>query len=175
MNEYKLSYEAFSKKHIETYYSWRNNEEINIFDQPGFNGPIAYEIVEEWCEKVINQKDGYTFFLKDEVAGVYIGICALMHIDYKNSNSELSIVIGNREYWRKGVGTEVMNKLIDWGFNSLNLHKLYLHVFSSNTRAIGLYEKLGFKEEGRFREELYRNGGYQDVIRYGLLKEDIKK
>jgi Acetyltransferases, including N-acetylases of ribosomal proteins len=175
MEKYKVSYEAFSKKHIETYYSWRNDVEINIFDQPGFNSPIAFEIVEEWCDKVINQKDGYTFFLKDEVANVYIGICALMHIDYKNRNCELSIVIGNRDYWGKGVGTEVMNQLIEWGFNSLNLHKLYLHVFSSNTRAISLYEKLGFKKEGVFEEELFRNGEYQSIIRYGLLKGNAKK
>jgi len=175
MSEYKLTYEAFSKKHIETYYTWRNDVSINIYDQNGFNSPIAIEKVEPWCEAIIMQNDGYTFFIKDEVKDVYIGMCALFRIDSKNRNCELAIMIGDKSYWGKGIGTEVMNQLLDWGFNSLNLHKIFLNVFSSNPRAIRLYEKVGFKFEGSRKEELYRNGKYEDILRYGFFARDYKK
>ncbi|WP_306432182.1 GNAT family N-acetyltransferase [Staphylococcus haemolyticus] len=55
------------------------------------------------------------------------------------------------------------------------MHKVDLKVFSFNDKAINLYKKLGFKEEGRNREAIYRNGFYQDIINMGLLENEYKE
>lgn len=167
----RLTYEAFAQKHIETYYTWRNNPAIAKFDQSVFVAPMNYEEVKAWCEMIIESKSGFTYFVRSTPLDRYIGICALMNVDYKNSHAELSIVIGDQEVWGQGYGTEIMKQLFHWGFVSLNLHKLFLHVFAYNERAIGLYEKMGMVREGTFEDEVYYEGQYYAVYRYRLLRE----
>ncbi len=171
----RLIFEGFSKVHIPYYYPWRNNPELAQYDQPGFVRPMSYEAVEAWCLTIIEGTSGHTFFIKDSEQDKYIGMCALMHLDYKNSNCELAIFIGESDYWSKGYGTEIMEQLLKWSFIDLNLHKVYLRVFGWNKRAIGLYEKVGFIQEGRSPEELFHDGHYVDVIKYGLFKRDYLK
>lgn len=162
-----LRFEKFTSEHIPQYYLWRNDPEVAVFDQGSFLRPMSFNEVEEWSTIMV---EGLTFMVFDgEVA---IGTCAFMNHDQRNRSAELAIVIGNKNYWSKGFGTQIMTQLIDWGFEGMNLHRLYLHVFGFNTRAINLYEKMGFVLEGRKRESLYRHGKYQDVLLYGLLKNE---
>ncbi|SHI68162.1 Acetyltransferase (GNAT) domain-containing protein [Lutispora thermophila DSM 19022] len=65
-----------------------------------------------------------------------------------------------------------MKLLLDYGFLELNLHRIYLRVFSFNSRAIKLYEKLGFKQEGISREVIYRHGGWHDIIHMAVLQRE---
>ena len=164
-----LRYEKFVEKHIPIYYEWRNNPEIAVLDQGAFLRPRAFEEIEAWSQRMV---EGYTYVVFDDETP--IGTCAIMNPDMRNRNAELSIVIGNTNYWSKGYGTQIMNKLLEWGFEGLNLERLYLHVFSFNERAIGLYEKMGFVREGTHRSALYRDGKYNDIHLYGLLKNEWK-
>jgi RimJ/RimL family protein N-acetyltransferase len=62
--------------------------------------------------------------------------------------------------------------LLAYAFLELNLHRVSLRVFSLNEKAIHIYHKLGFVEEGVMRQSLYRNGQWHDIILMGLLKEE---
>ncbi|HZJ87113.1 MAG TPA: GNAT family protein, partial [Erysipelothrix sp.] len=148
----------------------RNNEAIAMYDQSEFLRPRSYEEIESWSQRMV---EGYTYLVS--VDDKPIGTCALMNVDMRNRHAELSIVIGEKEYWSKGYGSQIMEKLLAWGFEGLNLRKLYLHVFAFNKRAINLYEKFNFKKEGTLKEMLYRNGEYHDVYAYGLFKDDYKQ
>jgi RimJ/RimL family protein N-acetyltransferase len=97
-----------------------------------------------------------------------IGSCGLQRIDHLNQTASIGIIIGNKNYWNKGYGTEALTLLIDYGFKALNLHNIFLSVFEFNERAIKCYEKVGFKEIGRRRKCLYRN-----LKRYDLIYMDI--
>lgn len=165
-----LRFEKFEEKHIPLYYQWRNDPEVSKYDQPGFIRPMSYEEVATWSERMV---EGLSFITFDD--DVPLGTAAFMNLDNRNRHAELAIVIGNKDYWSKGYGTQIMEKLIDWGFNGLNLNRLYLHVFSTNTRAINLYEKIGFQLEGEMREMLFQNGEYVSVLVYGLLRSEFKK
>lgn len=162
-----ITLRKFATSDIPTYYSWRNDLEVAQFDQPGFLRPMGYEEVEAWSQRMV---EGLTFVVcADDKA---IGTCAFMNCDNRNRNAELALVIGDKSYWSKGVGTIVMEKLLEMGFYGLNYHKLYLHVFDFNQRAIGLYEKMGFTLEGVEREVHFRNGKYEDVRYYGYLRHE---
>lgn len=157
----------FEASDIELYYRWRNNLEVAIYDQPGFLRPMGYDEVAAWSQRMV---DGLTFIiLADETP---VGTCAFMNLDERNRNAELALVIGDPAYWSKGVGTQAFHQLLEMGFNGLNLHKLYLHVFEFNKRAIGLYEKTGFKREGILRDMHYHQGAYEAVYHYGLLRDE---
>lgn len=162
-----LRFEKFTQAHIATYYEWRNDPEVAIFDQSSFLRPMSFTEVETWAEIMVN---GLTFMAYD--GDTPIGTCAFMNLDQRNRHAELAIVIGNKDYWSKGFGTEIMKHLMNWGFEGLNLNRLYLHVFDFNTRAIGLYEKMGFVKEGSKRAMIYRHNRYCDLHVYGILKSE---
>ena len=165
-----IQYEKFVEQHIPTYYKWRNDETIAVFDQSEFLRPRSYEEIEDWAQILVN---GHTYIAS--VDGVYIGTIALMKVDERNRHAELAIVIGEKDYWSKGYGSQMMHKLLEYGFEGLNLDRLYLHVFSFNERAIKFYEKFNFKHEGTLRNMLYRNGKYHDLLAYGLMRDEWQR
>ncbi len=87
----------------------------------------------------------------------------------------MGIVIGEKTYWNKGYGTEVIGLLLRHGFTTLNLHRIYLRVFQNNKRAIRAYEKAGFIHEGRQRQAEFQDGKYLDVILMSVLKDEWKE
>jgi len=109
-----------------------------------------------------------------EVEWVPIGTCSFFKIDWRNRSAELGISIGEKRFWNQGYGTETMRLLVKYGFETMNLHRIWLRVFASNPRAIRSYEKTGFKHEGRMREAEYRNGVYVDVLLMSILENERK-
>ena len=102
-----------------------------------------------------------------------IGSCALMNIDQVNQTSEVGILIGEDSARGKGYGQETLKILLDYGFNTLNLHNIYLGVYSFNEQAINCYKKVGFKEAGRKREAKFHNGKRYDDITMDILKDEF--
>ncbi len=78
-------------------------------------------------------------------------------------------------YQHQGVGSQAIQKLLGFAFNDLNLNRIYLDVFETNTNAIGLYEKMGFTREGLLRQAIYIDGEYRNMIIMGLTREEWKK
>ncbi len=97
---------------------------------------------------------------------------SIIGIDFKNGNAELIIDIGETTMQNKGIGTEAITVILDYAFKELNLHRIYLNVFSFNERALGLYKKIGFVVEGKARESLFRNCSYYDIVQMGILQKE---
>lgn len=97
-----------------------------------------------------------------------IGTIGLKNIDYFNSNAELFISIGEASQKYLG-GTDAVNTLVDFCFKHLNLHKIYLHVFESNKRAIRCYQKAGFDIEDKLLEHHFGQGKYETVLVMGRI------
>ena len=101
-----------------------------------------------------------------------IGTCAFDHIDWRIHAAEFGIVIGEKSYWNQGYGTDSVRLLLRHGFNTLNLNRIFLHVFDNNPRAIHAYEKAGFTLEVRERQAEYRDGKYIDLLLMSILKSE---
>jgi RimJ/RimL family protein N-acetyltransferase len=86
--------------------------------------------------------------------------------------AELGIHIGEKKYWNQGYGTKAIQLLLRHGFESLNLHRLWLRVFETNQGAIRSYEKAGFTLEGKFREAQYLEGKYVNVMIMSVLSSE---
>ena len=83
-------------------------------------------------------------------------------------------MIGDTSFWNKGIGTEVNQLLMIYGFEMLNLEKIWLGVNAANSSAHKSYLNAGFKEEGRLRNEVYRAGEYFDVVRMSILRNEYQ-
>src|SRR5690349_11316823 len=89
-----------------------------------------------------------------------IGITSLHQIDGKNRRAVFAIVIGEKNEWGKGYGTEATALITGYAFETLNLNRVSLRVYEENERGIKAYEKVGFKKEGVLRQDIYREGRY---------------
>jgi RimJ/RimL family protein N-acetyltransferase len=134
--------------------------------------PISLSSLGEDLNKMWEKfgKDFY-FSIEEKTSGKYIGSCGYNKIDRKNSFADIGIFL-EKSYWSKGFGTEALKLLISYLFNQNNLNKIRLNVHANNESAIRCYERLGFQNEGRAREELFQDGRYQDVYFMGLLREE---
>jgi len=103
---------------------------------------------------------------------VHIGSCGYHDVDWRNRVGEVGIMLGPRDYWGRGYGTDALQTLVAWGFYTLNLNRVQLRVFADNERALRSYQKVGFQLEGRLRQGNYANGAYRDVLYMGVLRED---
>jgi len=101
-----------------------------------------------------------------------MGSLGLYDISISHRHAELGILIGDRDCWSKGYGTEAMNLILEHGFDQLNLHRIYLFVLDFNLRAIRAYEKVGFIRECVMRDHGYRNGEYCDDYAMSILEDE---
>jgi len=101
-----------------------------------------------------------------------IGTIGLHGINNKDHNATFGIAIGEKDYWSKGCGTEAARLLIGYGFEQLNLHRISSSAFAFNERSIRLHKRVGFSEEGRQRESVFKNGKFYDHVVFGILKEE---
>jgi len=121
-------------------------------------------------EQLKEDRDLVPFMI--EVDGKAIGECSLGNFDQVARTCELGIAIGDRDYWGRGYGRDAVRVLVDYGFRSFNLHKIWLEVGAANERAVRSYRACGFVEEGRLRRQWYNAGRYVDVVLMGLLRAD---
>jgi [ribosomal protein S5]-alanine N-acetyltransferase len=104
-----------------------------------------------------------------------IGVAGLHGIHAIARHAEFRVLIGARQAWNRGYGTAVCELLCAYAFELLNLNKVWLGVNADNRGALRSYVKAGFAEEGRLRQEVYRNGRYHDVVRMSLLRAEYER
>lgn len=113
-----------------------------------------------------------TVVTKDE--GRPIGNVSLRGASPESRSCNLGIMIGEKDCWGRGYGTDSMRTLCRFGFEMMNLHRIELDVFAENDRARHVYEKVGFVVEGRRRQAHFRGGRYSDIIVMGLLAGELR-
>ena len=125
-------------------------------------------------DKMVN-KNTHFFAIITKSNNLHIGNIKLDFHDSKSNLSELGILIGNKNYWGKGIGREACNLVMDYGFRKLNLRKIFLAVFENNITAIKLYESLGFRTEGKLIKHVSVDGVLYDKYLMGLFCNDYLK
>ena len=153
---------GISKQDAPLIYEWVNREDMR--DLTGTLYPISEYEHEKWIQNVTMNEKQKLFAVYHE--NKCIGTIGLKNIDQINRNAELYISLGENI---PGGGTDAVNTLVGFCFMHLNLHKIYLHVFESNQRAISCYKKAGFTIEGKLQEHHFAKGKYEDVLIMGRI------
>ena len=161
--------------------AWLNDPEVR--EGLALWQPIGLPQEEQWFEATLRQEPALQpFAIEARLGGRragrggswrLLGVLAFHAIDWKNRSGELGIFIGEKRLWGKGYGTEAFRALVRFGFRELNLNRVYLRVYEENARAIRSYEKIGFKIEGRLRQDRFHDGRYSDTLVMGLLREEL--
>jgi RimJ/RimL family protein N-acetyltransferase len=133
----------------------------------------------EWIEATNKSNDNIVFAIRanDKSTGNgthIIGSVGLHNINWIDRSATFGIVIGDKDYWSSGCGSEVAFLILYWGFNSLNLVRIESSALKYNTRSIALHKKCGFVEEGMARKAAFKRGIYHDLVLFGLLREEFE-
>jgi RimJ/RimL family protein N-acetyltransferase len=150
---------------------------INDRDQVIFNAsykPVNESQHQAWFEAIQQRSDTVIFGIRLITDDRLIGTCQLHGISCVHRGAELQIRL-TADDRGKGYGSEAVQLLLQFGFRDLNLNRVYLQVFETNSRAIAVYEKVGFVREGTLRQAAYVNGEYCGVIVMGILREDYER
>jgi len=156
------------------YLSWLNDTEVNRFLESGFFKHDMKSLVEFVSRYQSNNK---ALFLAIRLldSQKHIGNIKIDKINRIHQTGEYGILMGERSEWGKGYAKEASIAIIRVAFGLMGLQKVNLGVISSNTVAVELYKKIGFKVEGVIRRNFYDNAlsTWVDEIRMGLLKEEF--
>jgi RimJ/RimL family protein N-acetyltransferase len=172
----RIRLRAAEKEDIPNFLRWINDPEVT--EDLVLIEPMSHYEEEIWFDSMMQRpvhEHLYLIEVKDHESGsdfIHIGNCSFLDIDWRNRSAEVGIMIGEKSYWNQGYGTEVMELLLEHGFDTLNLHRIGLRVFSKNKRAIRAYEKAGFIYEGMLRQGNYQHGLYYDVHLMSVLKDE---
>ena len=104
-----------------------------------------------------------------------LGSCGIRDVSAVDRTGELGIMIGNKEFWNRGFGTEAVRLLLRFGFLTLNLNNISLTVHSFNERAIRCYEKCGFKRCGYWPDSWYHDGTLHGTVQMYVLRADFQE
>jgi len=166
----KIAFRPVSKDDYSLIYEWFNDPEVTYFMFTG-QRPTSLEKVSEIMDTDLKSERNVIFTIIDKANNQAIGLCGLYEINNTAQKAEMRIIIGNKDSWGRGYGTESVEIINYYGFDRLNLHRIYLGVTGENIGAIKTYEKAGYLHEGVLKEDIYRNSRYYDSIRMGFLRE----
>ena len=127
----------------------------------------------KWFESKCFSQSEKMWMIHNLSENISIGAVGLKNIDLINRNAEFYIYIGEKEFLGKSIGTQITKTVLELAFLKINLHKVYLQVFSNNPRAIAAYEKIGFIKEGCLKESIFIDGFYHDKVLMSAFKEVI--
>jgi len=136
--------------------------------------PVNMDVENEWYERQLKDSTTLNFAIVITATQKHIGSVSLGRIDHKNQVAELGIVIGDKSEWGKGYCREAIRLLLAYGFNTLNLNRIYLHVFTENIAGKKCYEHCGFKLEGELREANFSNGNYINHYIMSVLRREFQ-
>jgi RimJ/RimL family protein N-acetyltransferase len=170
----KVRIRGLERTDLDEIMKWVNDPEVTI-TLDSFVYPMSKGEEEKWLEDRITKPDDKAKnFVIETKEGVYLGGIGLLNINWRHRHAEVGIVIGKKEHWNRGYGTDAMMVILDLAFNKMNLHRVYLRVHAGNLGGIKSYEKCGFKKEGVEREAAFVDGKYADVIFMGILEEEFR-
>ncbi len=165
-----IKFRCLELEDAERLYSIHNNKLIKDC-YSGHPFPVSLESTQKWIRSVSEPNNKLSLF-GIEVEEKFVGICGLKGINHINSNAELFIFLDPNQQG-KGFASLSVAKLLDFGFSSLNLNRIFLQVQADNTKAINLYTKNKFVVEGELRKAVFKNNKYINVIVMAILKEDF--
>lgn len=152
-------------------------EDLRFVHQLDNNANVMRYWFEEPYEAFVELADLYDKHIHDQSERRFVvehdknkaGLVELVEINHVHRRAEFQIIIAPN-FQGKGLATKAIRLALDYGFSVLNLYKLYLIVDEENSKAIHLYEKLGFEKEGILHHEFFINGKYRNTLRMCIFQ-----
>ena len=157
-----------------TYLGWLNDPEVNCYLETRFV-PQSIESLQAYWNDHRDDANSPWFAMQIVDNGPHIGNIKLGPINWLHRRADISLFIGNRDFWGKGIATESILLISEWAFQELDLQKLTAGVYAGNIGSRRAFEKAGFECEATLKDEVFFRGVRVDAWRMGLLRRNWKK
>ena len=127
-----------------------------------------------FVQRQYEEGEFYDWAVIDKAEMKMIGTCGFTSFDDENNAGEIGYVL-NPDYWGQGLMPEAAREVVRFGFQKLNLHRIYARCMEENAQSRRVMEKCGLFYEGTHRSSLYIKGEYRTVCIYALLREDYER
>ena len=164
---YDLTIDDFPPDRLAAIVHWRNDPAVNRYLRQGIR---TLEEVQEWYAQYFARAENKLFAVYADK--ILIGYGTLEHLDTTHRSGEIGIVIGNPDYWNKGLGAVVVKRITTLAFTRYHLHRVYAVIQGGNSASRRCFAKVGFQQEGRLRDARYVNGAFIDLHYYAVLEQD---
>jgi len=151
------------------YVSWLRDPEVTRFLEVRLNAPTL-EGVREWVAGFDHARR-YLFGIYARDSGQHLGTVTLYDWHPYHGTAYYGYMLGEREYWGRGVMTEVLTLLFDFAFDTLGVRKLNAGAYVENIASIVNFQKMGLHPEGVLRQQLRLDDRYVDEVLYGIDRE----
>lgn len=153
--------------------SWVNDAQVTRYLSTRFWAPQTTVDTQEFLSRMMQSShNAFNYVIADAQDGRYIGQLDMFRVDWRLRQGEIGMVIAGAEDRGRGYGTEALELLAGFAFNSLGLERIELEVHMENAAAIRCYQKAGFTLEGVKRHAYYNDGRFADLGMMSILRED---
>ncbi len=162
------------------YQKWFYDSEVTKYNSHGLF-PYGKEKMESYLNMCESGKEDIVWAIvyksdsSKHADYIHIGNISLQRINWIYRSAEFAIVIGNKDFWKYGIGFEALSLLFRHGFEKLNLHRIWTGTSATNIGMRQLATKLNMKNEGTFYDAIFLNGKYEDIYCYSITEEEWKK
>lgn len=154
------------------YPSWFEDQEVCKYNRHG-KFPKNRKYFVDYILS-LNREDSVVWAICHNRDG-HIGNIALEGISLLNRSADFVIIMGEREHWGKGVGRSAGHALLAHSFDKLNLYRIGCGTAAGNVGMRQLALSLGMQQEGIRRKALFLDGDWQDVIEFGVLRDEYRR
>jgi RimJ/RimL family protein N-acetyltransferase len=141
---------------------WLRDPEVNKFLSHGLKD-VTEDQELEWYDFISNSVNDLVFAIISKTNKKYIGNCGLHKINFDDKSCEFGIVIGEKNYWNKGFGSDAIKTLTQFAIYDLKLDKIKLNVYEYNHRAIKVYKNCGFLMVDKLKNHHFYSDRYWDT------------
>lgn len=155
----------------DTYCGWMNDREVLQFTESRFS-KHSLDSIRAYVEKEANQA-GVTFLaVVLKATDQHVGSIKIHRVDKNHKHAEMSLLLGDKSSWGKGLGTEAISLMAEYGFSQLGLHKIFAQCYADNHGSIKAFKKAGFKQEGQFKDHYWLHDRYIDGVFLALINPE---
>lgn len=167
----------FGPDHLQepAYLSWlRDAEVVKTLNLPHYvEGPVPLQEVRAYCERMMSSDNDLFLAIHLQQDEVFVGTAKAGHIDWYAETADVGIMIGRKDLWGCGLAQDAVAALCRHLFGSLGLRRLAAGSMASNPAMIHVFEKLGFRREGVFRQQDRLGDMYVDHVHLGCLRAEF--
>jgi RimJ/RimL family protein N-acetyltransferase len=154
------------------FYPWLSDPEVIQYSLSAFQTLQTPAQIDHWFAATLREEKSLNLGIYLQETNALIGYAGLANLSATNQSGEYFILIGEKAYWGKGVGTAVTKQVLTLGFTEHHLNRIMLTVSEPNVGGLKAYTNAGFVVEGRLRAACCRNGQFHDKIVMSILQAE---